>query len=228
MERRQRRRRGTKGIDSPVESRSTLRLASPLPSSSSSSLLRAILSSRICDHQHAKWIKFLDYTFRRPFFTRFRFLYLASRHRSDSTRHHRTKLPHSFSSRFAPFLFQIVSRHLESFPLAFFLLPSLSGEIGFTIGRLCRIDTFEYEEIRGDEETVCWNMDIIRISRGLNSNYREISFLSFSLFDYFSKIASPKFKVNCEIDFRSLLNAFGLSSCKSNVLYNFNNVSTIY
>lgn len=82
---------------------------------------------------------------------------------------------------------------------------------------------------RNCEETVCWNMDIIRISRGLNSNYREISFLSFSLFDYFSKIASPKFKVNCEIDFRSLLNAFGLaSSCKSNVLYNFNNVSTIY
>lgn len=42
-------------------------------------LSRAILSSRICDHQHAKWIKFLDYTFRvRPFFTRFRFLYLRS------------------------------------------------------------------------------------------------------------------------------------------------------
>lgn len=30
-------------------------------------LPRAILSSRICDHQHAKWIKFLDYTFRSPF-----------------------------------------------------------------------------------------------------------------------------------------------------------------
>ena len=63
----------------PGESRSTLRLALSL----SLSLPCAILSSRICDHQHAKWIKFLDYTFRRPFFTRFRFLYLASRH------HHR-------------------------------------------------------------------------------------------------------------------------------------------
>lgn len=41
-------------------------------------LPRAILSSRICDHQHAKWIKFLDYTFCRPFFTRFRFLYPVS------------------------------------------------------------------------------------------------------------------------------------------------------
>lgn len=39
---------------------STLPLFYPL-------LPRAILSSRICDHQHAKWIKFLDYTFRSPF-----------------------------------------------------------------------------------------------------------------------------------------------------------------
>lgn len=61
----------------------------------------AILSSRICDHQHAKWIKFLDYTFRRPFFTRFRFLYPASCPAS----------PHS-PSRFAT-VFQIVSPHLR-------------------------------------------------------------------------------------------------------------------
>lgn len=65
----------------PGESRSTLQPALLLP--------RAILSSRICDHQHAKWIKFLDYTLRRPFFTRFRFLYLASRHHRRRRRRRR-------------------------------------------------------------------------------------------------------------------------------------------
>lgn len=63
----------------------------------------AILSSRICDHQHAKWIKFLDYTFRRPFFTRFRFLYPASR--SAHSPSHIARAPAT--------VFQIVSPHLR-------------------------------------------------------------------------------------------------------------------
>lgn len=63
----------------------------------------AILSSRICDHQHAKWIKFLDYTFRRPFFTRFRFLYPASRPAPPHTlavpyRARRDRIPDCFSA----------------------------------------------------------------------------------------------------------------------------------
>lgn len=62
----------------------------------------AILSSRICDHQHAKWIKFLDYTFRRPFFTRFRFLYPASRPVRYRTRPsriaRRDRIPDCFSA----------------------------------------------------------------------------------------------------------------------------------
>lgn len=46
------------------------------------------MSSRICDHQHAKWIKFLDYTFRRPFFTRFSLPIPIPGRAPPSHRHH--------------------------------------------------------------------------------------------------------------------------------------------
>lgn len=90
----------------PGESRSTLQPALLL--------LRAILSSRICDHQHAKWIKFLDYTFR----------VALSLPASDSytwfraTIHRRLRPLSPHPSLFVclvsiPSLFQIVSRHLR-------------------------------------------------------------------------------------------------------------------
>lgn len=143
----------------PVESRSTSFgwLASSPPSSTPSPPPRAILSSRICDHQHAKWIKFLDYTFRRPFFTRFRFLYLASRHRSQLhppspngaslfllVSFRPVPIPDCFSPPRIP---SSSSLHFSFFPsaellylfLSFSLLEGIG--IGFTIGRSCRIDT---------------------------------------------------------------------------------------
>lgn len=83
----------------PALSASLLACPSPALFLSFSSLPRAILSSRICDHQHAKWIKFLDYTFRRPFFTRFRFLYPASRPASSLAVPYRAnRIPDCFSA----------------------------------------------------------------------------------------------------------------------------------
>lgn len=66
-------------------------------------LPRAILSSRICDHQHAKWIKFLDYTFRSPF------LYLLPIPILGRLTPPRPLS--SLPSRIAPTVFQIVSPH---------------------------------------------------------------------------------------------------------------------
>lgn len=66
-------------------------------------LPRAILSSRICDHQHAKWIKFLDYTFRSPF------LYSLPIPIPGRPSRPRTSSP----SRIAQTVSQIVSPHLR-------------------------------------------------------------------------------------------------------------------
>lgn len=66
-------------------------------------LPRAILSSRICDHQHAKWIKFLDYTFRRPLSLP------VSDSYTRSLAPRRSSLVATF--RIAPTISQIVSPH---------------------------------------------------------------------------------------------------------------------
>ena len=77
----------------------------PFPFSFYPLLPRAILSFRICDHQHAKWIKFLDYTLRSPF------LYLLPI--PILGRLAPRRLLSSLPSRITPTVSQIVSPHLR-------------------------------------------------------------------------------------------------------------------
>lgn len=93
-------------------------------------LPRAILSSRICDHQHAKWIKFLDYTFRSPF------LYSLPIPIPGRFTLHYPQI--SSPSRIAPTVSQIVSPHLRisipraHYPPSVFLpTPSHSSFLSF-------------------------------------------------------------------------------------------------
>lgn len=140
-------------------------------------LPHAILSSRICDHQHAKWIKFLDYTFRSPFLyslpipipgrLTLHYPQISSPSRIASTvsqivsPHLRISIPRAVSS------IRVSAHSFSFFVLSFFRRKVLFSSVLCSCGRSFRIWRFYGAPMHHSSYSECIDLPAIISSRSL-------------------------------------------------------------